>query len=158
MKVALLSHLASVDAPTGAERSLALLANGLVKRGHQVAMAAPGPWAMGADLEAAGIEVTKRGGYAYVVAVRQGSPAAEAGVDAGEYIRTIAEASTREMSIFQVRRALSGQASSQLVLNMFGDGEGRELTINLKTFDSSPVTASSHPGGILLVKLNYLEP
>ena len=58
MKVALLSHLASVDAPTGAERSLALLANGLVKRGHQVAMAAPGPWAMGADLEAAGIEVT----------------------------------------------------------------------------------------------------
>jgi len=58
MKVALLSHLASVDAPTGAERSLALLANGLVKRGHQVTMAAPGPWSMGANLEAAGIEVT----------------------------------------------------------------------------------------------------
>ena len=58
MKVALLSHLASVDAPTGAERSLALLANGLVKRGHQVAMAAPGSWSMGAELEAAGIEVT----------------------------------------------------------------------------------------------------
>ena len=58
MKVALLSHLASVDAPTGAERSLVLLANGLVKRGHQVAMAAPGPWSMGANLEAAGIEVT----------------------------------------------------------------------------------------------------
>ncbi len=58
MKVALLSHLASVDAPTGAERSLALLANGLVKRGHRVAMAAPGPWSMGADLDAAGIEVT----------------------------------------------------------------------------------------------------
>jgi glycosyltransferase involved in cell wall biosynthesis len=59
VKAALLSHLASVDAPTGAERSLALLALGLVNRGHQVAMAAPGPWSMGADLEAAGIEVTK---------------------------------------------------------------------------------------------------
>lgn len=58
MKVALLSHLASVDAPTGAERSLALLASGLVKRGHQVAMAAPGPWSMSANLEVAGIEVT----------------------------------------------------------------------------------------------------
>jgi len=58
MKVALLSHLASVDAPTGAERSLALLANGLVKRDHQVAMTAPGSWSMGAELEAAGIEVT----------------------------------------------------------------------------------------------------
>jgi glycosyltransferase involved in cell wall biosynthesis len=58
MRVALLSHLASVDAPTGAERSLALLANGLVQRGHQVAMAAPGAWSMGTDLETAGIEVT----------------------------------------------------------------------------------------------------
>jgi len=57
MKVALLSHLASVDAPTGAERSLALLARGFRERGHEVAVAAPGPWAMGADLKAAGIEV-----------------------------------------------------------------------------------------------------
>jgi len=57
MKAALLSHLASVDAPTGAERSLALLARGLVKREHQVAVAAPGPWSMGADLEAAGVEI-----------------------------------------------------------------------------------------------------
>ncbi len=57
MKIALLSHLASVDAPTGAERSLALLARGLRKRGHEVAVAAPGPWAIGADLEAAGLEV-----------------------------------------------------------------------------------------------------
>ena len=57
MKAALLSHLASVDAPTGAERSLALLAGGLGERGHEVAVVAPGPWAMGADLEAAGIEV-----------------------------------------------------------------------------------------------------
>ena len=57
MKAALLSHLASVDAPTGAERSLALLARGLSEREHQVAVAAPGPWSMGAVLEAAGVEV-----------------------------------------------------------------------------------------------------
>jgi glycosyltransferase involved in cell wall biosynthesis len=57
MKVALLSHLASVDAPTGAERSLALLARGLKEREHQVAVVAPGPWSMGADLEAAEVEV-----------------------------------------------------------------------------------------------------
>jgi len=57
VKAALLSHLASVDAPTGAERSLALLARGLSEREHQVAVAAPGPWSMSADLEAAGVEV-----------------------------------------------------------------------------------------------------
>jgi len=57
VKAALLSHLASVDAPTGAERSLALLARGLEERGHEVAVAAPGPWSMGADLEAVEVEV-----------------------------------------------------------------------------------------------------
>jgi len=57
VKAALLSHLASMDAPTGAERSLALLARGLKERGHEVAVTAPGPWSMGADLEAVGVEV-----------------------------------------------------------------------------------------------------
>jgi len=57
VKAALLSHLASMDAPTGAERSLALLARGLKKRGHEVAVTTPGPWSIGADLEAVGVEV-----------------------------------------------------------------------------------------------------
>jgi glycosyltransferase involved in cell wall biosynthesis len=57
VKAALLSHLASVDAPTGAERSLGLLARGLSGRGHEVVVTAPGPWSMGAALEAAEIEV-----------------------------------------------------------------------------------------------------
>ncbi|MBT8461676.1 MAG: glycosyltransferase family 4 protein [Gemmatimonadetes bacterium] len=58
MKVALLSHLASETAPTGAERSLAMLAEGLAARGHEVAVAAPGPWALEDDLASAGVSVT----------------------------------------------------------------------------------------------------
>lgn len=57
MKVALLSHLASPTAPTGAERSLALLAAGLAAGGHETAVAAPGPWALAAELETAGVPV-----------------------------------------------------------------------------------------------------
>lgn len=57
MRAALLSHLASRDAPTGAERSLALLAAGLARRGHTVAVAAPGPWVLGAQLGADGVAV-----------------------------------------------------------------------------------------------------
>jgi glycosyltransferase involved in cell wall biosynthesis len=57
MNIAFLSHLASPTAPTGAERSLALLAGGLADRGHRVAVTAPGPWALGAELERAGIGV-----------------------------------------------------------------------------------------------------
>jgi glycosyltransferase involved in cell wall biosynthesis len=58
VKIALLSHLASRDAPTGAERSLALLAAGLARRGHTVAVAVPGPWVLGNQLGADGVAVS----------------------------------------------------------------------------------------------------
>lgn len=57
MRLALLSHLASRKAPTGAERSLALLAEGLVRRGHQVTVIAPGPWVLTEPLARAAVEV-----------------------------------------------------------------------------------------------------
>jgi glycosyltransferase involved in cell wall biosynthesis len=59
MKIAMLSHLASAAAPTGAERSLAVLARGLKSRGHEVAVTAPGGWSMGGELERAGLPVTQ---------------------------------------------------------------------------------------------------
>lgn len=52
----MLSHLASPHAPTGAEKSLVILANGLASRGHRVAVAVPGPWILESAL-ARGIEV-----------------------------------------------------------------------------------------------------
>jgi glycosyltransferase involved in cell wall biosynthesis len=57
LSIALLSHLASPQAPTGAERSLALLAGGLRVRGHRVAVVAPGRWALAGSLEDRGVEV-----------------------------------------------------------------------------------------------------
>ncbi|HPW54132.1 MAG: glycosyltransferase family 4 protein [Thermoanaerobaculaceae bacterium] len=57
LRIAMLSHLASPCAPTGAEHSLAALATGLVGRGHTVAVVAPGRWSLEAPLRAAGVEV-----------------------------------------------------------------------------------------------------
>lgn len=57
LRVALLSHLASRGAPTGAERSLAELAKGLAGRGHQVVAVVPGPWALAEELRQAGVGV-----------------------------------------------------------------------------------------------------
>ena len=57
MKIAMFSHLASVSAPTGAERVLDLVARGLVDRGHRLAVSAPGPWAFASTLSEAGVEV-----------------------------------------------------------------------------------------------------
>lgn len=57
MRVAMLSHLASTTAPTGAERVLETLARGLSDRDHQIAVSAPGRWELTAPLEGSGIEV-----------------------------------------------------------------------------------------------------
>lgn len=57
MRIALLSHLASRAAPTGAERSLALLAEGLARRGHEVTVIAPGRWVLAEQLAQAGVGV-----------------------------------------------------------------------------------------------------
>lgn len=57
MRLTAISHLASVDAPTGAEKSLALLAGSLAARGHTIEVIAPGPWCLAGDLEAAGVAV-----------------------------------------------------------------------------------------------------
>jgi len=59
VKLAAISHLASTDAPTGAEKSLAFLAESLAARGHEIAVIAPGPWCFADRLEEAGIEVAE---------------------------------------------------------------------------------------------------
>ncbi len=57
LSIAFLSHVASPRAPTGAERSLSLLAAGLRARDHRVAVVLPGPSAAAKGLAAAGVEV-----------------------------------------------------------------------------------------------------
>jgi glycosyltransferase involved in cell wall biosynthesis len=58
LAVAMMSHLASPHAPTGAERSLVVLANGLAARKHRVAVTAPGPSAF-ESLLAASVPFTR---------------------------------------------------------------------------------------------------
>jgi glycosyltransferase involved in cell wall biosynthesis len=59
VKIASISHTASSAAPTGAERSLASLAESLVARGHEVAVIAPGPWSLSPSLRTGGIEIAE---------------------------------------------------------------------------------------------------
>lgn len=104
----------------------------------------------------AGVETTKRGGYAYVVRIMPGGPADMAGVKAGEYIRTIDGRTTREMSDLQVRHLLAGTPDTRLHLNLFGDHEGREVELELVPYDLEPVYATLDPGGVLVVTVQTM--
>ncbi len=57
LRVVAASHLASPRAPTGAERSLALLAAGLARRGHDVTVLLPGEWVLGGQVRDAGVRL-----------------------------------------------------------------------------------------------------
>jgi len=59
LSIAMLSHLASPAAPTGAEHSLALLAGELHARGHRVRVFAPGPSSLAAVLAERGVETER---------------------------------------------------------------------------------------------------
>jgi carboxyl-terminal processing protease len=65
-----------------------------------------------------GLELTRQY-YLRVIAARDGSPAARAGLRTGDYIRLINDTPTREMSVFQGLRQLRGAPGSKIKLTVF---------------------------------------
>jgi carboxyl-terminal processing protease len=64
-----------------------------------------------------GIELTRQY-YLRVIAARDGSPAAKAGLRSGDYIRAIDDKATREMSVWEGARLLRGAPGSTVKLSI----------------------------------------
>ena len=64
-----------------------------------------------------GLQLTRQY-YLQVIAARDGSPAADAGLRPGDYIRSIEGQRTRTMSVFEGTRLLRGASGSTLVLTV----------------------------------------
>src|SRR6202040_3998416 len=62
-----------------------------------------------------GLELTRQY-YLRVIAARDDSPAAKAGLRSGDYVRAINDKPTREMSVWEGMRALRGAPGSRLTL------------------------------------------
>jgi carboxyl-terminal processing protease len=63
-----------------------------------------------------GATVSKRSGYAAVVAAIPGGPADKAGIENSDYIESIEGKSTHEMSLAEIRALLSGEVGSTITL------------------------------------------
>jgi carboxyl-terminal processing protease len=94
----------------------------------------PGP----ADV---GIFVSKRMGYATVVAVLPGSPAEKAGVKLGDLIDEIEGAPTRQFSVLQLERMIAGQPDSTVKLTLVREGrvDPQSTTITRAILNYPPV-------------------
>ena len=64
-----------------------------------------------------GLELTRQY-YLRVIAARDGSPAAKAGLQTGDYVRGIDGKPTRDMSVFEGTRLLHGQPGSKITLTV----------------------------------------
>jgi carboxyl-terminal processing protease len=64
-----------------------------------------------------GLDLTRQY-YLRVIAARDGSPAAKAGLRTGDYVRVIGETPTREMSVYEGMRRLRGAPGSKVTLTV----------------------------------------
>ena len=77
-----------------------------------------------------------------MIAARDGSPGAKAGLQTGDYVRAIDGTPTRDMSVFEGSRLLHGQPGTKVVLTVIrgNAADPHELTLVREKPSGSPVT------------------
>jgi carboxyl-terminal processing protease len=89
-----------------------------------------------------GVELT-RSYYLRVIAARDGSPAAKAGLATGDVVRAIDGKSTREMSVFEGTRLLRGRPGTGLVLTIIRNNAADPHEVSLVREKPGGVQVSS---------------
>jgi carboxyl-terminal processing protease len=96
-----------------------------------------------------GIELTRQY-YLRVIATRDDSPAARAGLRTGDYIRAIDRKPTRDMSVFEGTRLLRGRANTRVALTVLrgNAAEPHEVVLVREVLANSQVTSRVVQPGI----------
>lgn len=96
-----------------------------------------------------GLELTRQF-YLRVIAARDGSPAARAGLQTGDYVRAIDGKPTRDLTVFEGTRLLRGAPGSKVVLTVIrgNAAEPHEVTLVREKASTPPVTAKMLDGTV----------
>jgi carboxyl-terminal processing protease len=119
---------------------------------YQQLMATPGP-----DDGDVGMELSRRGGYLFVVSVVSGSPADQAGVVSGTRLRRLEGISTREMTLTEARLALRGAVGTQVVVQRFPGEEEEELVLERARI-RLPAPVAERVGQSVVLRIPDLSP
>lgn len=103
-----------------------------------------------------GLVVTKRFGYAFVIAPIPGGPAATAGIERGDFIEKIDGQPTVKLAVWQIRNALRSDKPVKLQILRGGQTKRDEFTINRASFHPVAVTSETI-NGVAYVKVPYFE-
>jgi carboxyl-terminal processing protease len=89
-----------------------------------------------------GVELTRQY-YLRVIAARDGSPGAKAGLQTGDYVRAIDGKPTRDMSVFEGSRLLRGAAGSKVVITVIrgNAADPHEITLVREKPPAAAVTS-----------------
>jgi len=103
-----------------------------------------------------GAAVSKRFGYAAVVAVIPGSPADKAGLQDSDIIEAIEGKSTREMSLAEIHNLLSGQPGSNVTVSVVRarKAEPQKIVITRDMVTIPPVTDKMVEDGIGYIRVD----
>jgi carboxyl-terminal processing protease len=102
-----------------------------------------------------GIDLTRQY-YLRIIAARDGSPAAKAGLRTGDYIRAINDTPTREMSVFQGMRLLRGAPGSKVKLAVFrgsNSNDPHQIELTREIAPASDVTGRLAAPGVGYVRI-----
>ena len=96
--------------------------------------------------------------FLYVISVIKGSPADRAGLRAGDYIEYIGTKATRDISLYDAKRLMLGEAGTTLSLRVLRAGaKPQTLTITRGSYKIPEVEARVEPGKIGVIKVYSLE-
>ena len=105
-----------------------------------------------------GAVISKRFGYAAVVAVLPGSPAEKAGIEATDIFESIEGQSTRDMSLPEIRNVIAGAPGSILNVQVVRArrAEPQKVSITRDVVGVPPVTEKMMDDGIGYIKVEAL--
>src|SRR4051812_14738779 len=106
-----------------------------------------------------GLELTRQY-YLRVIAARDGSPAAKAGLRTGDYLRAIDDKPTREMSVWEGMRALRGAPGSKVTLSIIRGSAADPHPVELirATMPASEVHSHMAAAGVGYVRIAAVGP
>jgi carboxyl-terminal processing protease len=110
------------------------------------------------DKAGIGAEFSQVSGYLYVISVTKGGPAATAGVKTGDVIEYVDGKASRDISLYDARELIKGDAGTSVNLRVLRSGEKPQtIKVTRSTYKVPPAESRIEAGKIGVLKIYSLE-